>query len=69
VYTAADKMTRIGSAQASGASNYYAHAVIDEVRVSNVARSGDWIATEHNTHSRWMPIRLRPLMEDNKKEI
>jgi len=51
VYTAADKVTRIGSAQASGASNYYADAVIDEVRVSNVARSGDWIATEYNNQN------------------
>lgn len=50
-YTAADKVTRIGSAQTSGASNYYAHAVIDEVRIANVARSGDWIATEYNNQN------------------
>ncbi|MCZ2152031.1 MAG: LamG domain-containing protein, partial [Bryobacterales bacterium] len=50
-YTAADKVTRIGSAQASGASNYYADAVMDEVRIANVARSGDWIATEFNNQN------------------
>ncbi|MCC6367217.1 MAG: hypothetical protein IT165_27165 [Bryobacterales bacterium] len=71
-YAAVDKVTRIGSAQSQGVGNCYGDAVIDEVRISNTARSVDWITTEYNTHSRysrWMPIRLRPLMEGNKKEI
>jgi outer membrane protein assembly factor BamB len=45
---------RIGSYKLSGwtpASDGYFTGQIDEVRVSNIARSGDWVTTEYNNQS------------------
>lgn len=42
---------QIGYDIASGATNNYFAGILDEIRVSNTARSADWITTEYNNQS------------------
>ncbi len=51
VYTAGDKVTRIGNGQASGANTYYASAVLEEVRIASVSRTGEWVLTEYRNQN------------------
>ncbi len=41
----------IGSGYYAGGVGDYLNGVVDEVRISNIARSGDWVATEYNNQS------------------
>ena len=41
----------IGRLLADGTYYYDANVIIDEIRISNIARSSDWIATEYNNQS------------------
>ena len=47
----ADSNYRIGEFYSTGSDYSYMNGRVDELRVANIARTDDWIATEYNNQS------------------